>query len=332
MCIIINNAINLSYFPVGWNNSKCVPVPKKGDPFAAENYRPISMIATLSKIMEKIMMIKIDNFVTKHNIIPMNQFGFGRGLATLHPLLKFTSEAAIEANKHKYTACAFLDIQKAFDSVWIDGLIYKMLTVFKFPLNMCILIKNYLKGRSFFVEIDGERLITYKTETGVPQGSILGPLLYKIFVADIPSGSNNVQVYLYADDTAITSSSMCPLHAKNKLEIEIKNIKTFYDKWKLIINMNKTQFMIFQPKTKMVNPKRHKKIFNCMLEIENYKTPKSDECNYLGVTLNKFLRFDKHVKNKIDKARGALKMLAFIARNSKLKVKIKLLLYTRCVS
>lgn len=331
LCIVLNNCINNSYFPDIWKLSRYIAVPKKGDRSNPENYRPIALIPILSKILEKILKNKIDKFCSDKEIIPPNQFGFEKGLSTHHPLIKLTAEAAFAAENHLYTACAFLDVQKAFDAVWIEGLVHKMYETFKFPTQMCKIILSYLLNRRFFVNVGDEKSLSHKIATGVPQGSILGPLLYKIFIADIPSNVTEAEIILYADDTAITAKSSCPLMATKKIESVIKEIKSYYDKWKVSINKSKTQFMVFTPNCKHRRKTSFTKLQQCNLNIDDCIIERTQHCKYLGVLLSSNLKFDKHVEEKVDMARKSFGAISFIASNASLNKKVKLLLYKQIV-
>ncbi|GFU11018.1 probable RNA-directed DNA polymerase from transposon X-element [Trichonephila clavipes] len=141
------------------------------------------------------------NFINENNILNPNQYGFTNKLSTLHPLLRRTENISEGFQKKKSTGAVFLDIQKAFDRVWINGLTFKLIT-FKIPHPLIHLIHSYLTNRSFRIRINETLSNEHSVSAGCPQGSLLGPLLFNLYINDIPDYSLT-KINLYADDTAI---------------------------------------------------------------------------------------------------------------------------------
>ncbi|GFX63107.1 probable RNA-directed DNA polymerase from transposon X-element [Trichonephila clavipes] len=186
-----------------WKEAIIFPINKPGkDPHLASSYRPISLLSTIGKLTESIILHRLKNFINENNILNPNQYGFTNKLSTLHPLLRLTENISEGFQKRKASGAVFLDIQKAFDRVWINGLTFKLIT-FKIPHPLIHLIHSYL---SLIAPSESELNETLSNEhsvsAGCPQGSLLGPLLFNLYINDIPNYSLT-KINLYADDTAI---------------------------------------------------------------------------------------------------------------------------------
>ncbi|GFT18635.1 probable RNA-directed DNA polymerase from transposon X-element [Trichonephila clavipes] len=185
-----------------WKEAIIFPINKPGkDPHLASSYRPISHLSTIGKLTESIILHRLKNFINENNILNPNQYGFTNKLSTLHPLLRLTENISEGFQKKKSTGAVFLDIQKAFDRVWINGLTFKLIT-FKIPHPLIHLIHSYLTNRSFRIRINETLSNEHSVSAGCPQGSLLGPLLFNLYINDIPDYSLT-KINLYADDTTI---------------------------------------------------------------------------------------------------------------------------------
>ncbi|GFX52861.1 probable RNA-directed DNA polymerase from transposon X-element [Trichonephila clavipes] len=170
--------------------------------------RPISLLSTIGKLTESIILHRLKNFINENNILNPNQYGFTNKLSTLHPLLRLTENISEGFQKKKSTRAVFLDIQKAFDRVWINGLTFKLIT-FNIPHPLIHLIHSYLTNRSFRIRINETLSNEHSVSAGCPQGSLLGPLLFNLYINHIPDYSIT-KINLYADDTAIHQRPKIP--------------------------------------------------------------------------------------------------------------------------
>ncbi|GFW84492.1 probable RNA-directed DNA polymerase from transposon X-element [Trichonephila clavipes] len=201
LTILINKILKFNHFPDNWKEAIIFPINKPGkDPHLATSYRPISLLSTISKLTESIILHRLKNFINEHNLLNPNQYGFTNKLSTLHPLLRLTEHISEGFQKRKSTGAVFLDIQKAFDRVWINGLTCKLISYNLPPLIH--LIHSYLTNRSFKIRINETLSNEHSVSAGCPQGSLLGPLLFNLYVNDIPDYTLT-KINLYADDTAI---------------------------------------------------------------------------------------------------------------------------------
>ncbi|GFU80840.1 probable RNA-directed DNA polymerase from transposon X-element [Trichonephila clavipes] len=195
-------SIRVEGYDDNWKEAIIFPINKPGkDPHLASSYRPISLLSTISKLTESIILHRLKNFINENNILNPNQYGFTNKLSTLHPLLRLTENISEGFQKTKSTGAVYLDIQKAFDRVWFNGLTFQLIT-FKIPHPLIHLIRSYLTNRSFRIRINETLSNEHSVSAGCPQGSLLGPLLLNLYINDIPDYSLT-KINLYADDTAI---------------------------------------------------------------------------------------------------------------------------------
>ena len=207
---IYEYCLNNQYFPKEWKHGIVITIPKPNtNPHKANNYRPITLLSVLAKNLEQIMK-KLILETIDHNI-PNYQFGFREKCSTIHPLTIITSNIQTTKLEGQYSAAIFIDINKAFDSVWHWGLLYK-LAYLNCPKYLVYMIKMYLKERTLQIKIDTSYSKTFKMQQGLPQGSPLSPLLYNIYCHDIYNHENdlahfnpNLYILQYADDTVLIS-------------------------------------------------------------------------------------------------------------------------------
>uniref|UniRef100_A0A1B0CHA5 Putative reverse transcriptase-like protein n=1 Tax=Lutzomyia longipalpis TaxID=7200 RepID=A0A1B0CHA5_LUTLO len=207
---IFGLCMSIGYFPRAWKQAVVVPVPKPGkDHSLASSYRPISLLSTLGKIFEKIILKRLDHFISVNNIIRDEQFGFRRGHSTTHQLVRISSSIKKGLSQKRSTGMVIFDIEKCFDTIWHDAVVYKMLCL-KFPSYICKLIQSFLRDRSFAVRMGSAISAPSDIPYGLPQGSALSPTLFNIFTHDLPSVFKRCYSSLFADDTALlyTDSSI----------------------------------------------------------------------------------------------------------------------------
>ncbi|GFX57381.1 probable RNA-directed DNA polymerase from transposon BS [Trichonephila clavipes] len=184
---LINKILLLHHFPNNWKTAIVFPIHKEGkDKYLPDSYRPISLLSTLSKIAEHVILNRIHDHIYKSNFLNPNQYGFTKTLSTYHPLLRLTERISAGFQNGYTTGAVFLDIQKAFDRVWVDGLIFKLITN-NFPPALIHILYSYLTDRRYRVRVNDTLSDTHHVNIGVTQGSLLGPVLFNIYVNDIPS-------------------------------------------------------------------------------------------------------------------------------------------------
>ena len=251
---------------------------KGGNKEEVSNYRPVSLLPVTGKIFEKILHYQIVNFLDKNEFLSDKQNGFRKERSTLGSIVNFTSDIFEAINDRKYTVAAFIDLKKAFDTVNHKILLEKMYLA-GIKGNVLNLLTDYLNNRYQKTLSNGKISEFNKITCGVPQGSILGPLFFLIYINDLQGILGNTNFHLYADDTVI----YCMNENIELAEIELQAVLDKFSKWckinALTINTNKTKTMIFGSRHKLKNIiKPELKINDEILQlVPTYK--------YLGVNL-----------------------------------------------
>ena len=240
LTIIINNSFRTKEFPSLWKIAKVVPIFKRGGKGIIGNYRPISLLPTMSKIIEKLMDAQLREYLDKENLLNEDQYGFRKGHETSHALIK-TQDLILQARKNKeLTIGVFLDLKKAFDTVSHKTLLEKI----KHLGIDNSLLKSYLTHRRQYTDINGEKSNKRNIECGVPQGSILGPLLFLIFINDLQN-STNMKTILFADDTTLLASDRDAKKLIKETNNNLQKIKKWFEANGLTVHEQKTNFMVF---------------------------------------------------------------------------------------
>lgn len=274
------------------------PGKPRNDP---NSYRPISLLSSVSKICEKIIYKLINDHLNKNTTLPNEQYGFRKQHNATHQICRLTEHILQNFTHSKKTGAIFLDVAKAFDKVCHNRLLYKLIKI-GLPTAITKLIKSYLMDKKFIIKINEEQSTSTEIRAGVPQGSVLGPLLYLIYVADIPT-SPNTNIAIFADDTAIYTSSKKTSKIVKDLNEHLETIQKWASFWNIKLNEDKTQAILFKnKKEKTVQSTPKTKIGNTLI-------PWSSSVKYLGVTLDRNLTFKQHTDNvskKTKQIRGYL--------------------------
>lgn len=319
---IMNACLKIGYFPEKWKVSKVLPFPKPGKPSnKPENLRPISLLSHISKILEKIILLRLQFEVNEKEILQDEQFGFRSKHSTNHALINIITEITNGLNRKESTSMVLLDVEKAFDTVWIDGLVFKLIK-HKISPYLIKIIQNYLSNRKIIVYLDdfcsNEKLVS----AGVPQGSLLGPLLFIIYISDMPK-NQSTKLSIFADDTSILSTDKSPKQATQNIQNHLNELQDYFTTWKIKINANKTEQITF---TKKRNIKDDQLPFQLQYNSEKIEIVRS--AKYLGVFLSCNLKFNIHVKHVIQKAKKAMNTLfPFIKYENDFNLENKLLMY-----
>ncbi|GBN29799.1 RNA-directed DNA polymerase from mobile element jockey [Araneus ventricosus] len=244
---IFNHMLKFRHFPNCWKTARVLPILKPGkDPTHPVSYRPISLLPTLSKLGEKLILNRYLTHAAKLRLPIPQQFGFTPQLSTTHQLLRVVEHINEGKNSNLATAAIFLDIAKAFDKVWIEDLIHKLIA-YKFPQYIIEIIQSYLTNRHFIVLVKNSDSTPRKIQAGVPQGGILVPIIFVLYLNDIPQ-VRNIMISLYADDTAILSQGKTPDKAIVPLQNYLKNLEAWLVRWKIKLNVDKTEAILFNKK------------------------------------------------------------------------------------
>lgn len=324
LTLIICACLKLCYFPNSWKHAIVTPIKKPGkDGQCVSSYRPISLLSNISKILEKIILARLRNFADDNDIIPETQHGFRKKRSTITQLTHVNSLIKSNLNNQITTGLLILDIEKAFDRVWHDGLVYKM-SRFNFPKYLIKIIASFISQRSFQVSLSGAKSSRRSIFYGCPQGAVLSPFLYSIYIADAPS-PNNCTVAFYADDTAIICNENKWTDTEECLRKAVNEFFAFYEKWRININVEKTKAVLITKRLVKELPSSPFHVLNAQIEWTN-------EAKYLGVILDRRLTYRKHVDFVLQKAQMAIRLLyPLMCRKAKLDKNNKILLYKSCI-
>ena len=306
---IFNACLEQQEWPREWKISSVVPIHKKGNKSEVKNYRPVSLLSVVSKVLEKIIATRLTHHLLANHLLSSRQFGFKKGYsaADLHLLLTTNWTTALDQGKK---TCVFaLDIEGAFDRVWHAGLVEKLRAA-GVEGELLSLLSNYLHNRQLKVVLNGKESSLYTINAGVPQGSVLGPLLWNIFINDllhiIP------EAHAFADDGTL-AVSYYPADEEatvSLLNTRLSDIAAWGEKWQVKFAPHKTQFMII---SRTEN--------NLQFNFNGNEIKPQDEIEILGVLYDRKLTFKRHIENIARKAStkiASLRKIAwFLDRNGK---------------
>ena len=233
--------------------ARVIPLFKSGDKSTFTNYRPISILPAFSKILERIVYNRILSYLNERNILSDSQFGFRKNHSTEYALSILYDRLSNAIDNNEYTAGIFLDLSKAFDTVNHQILLEK-LNHYAIRGVAHSWISSYLSNRKQFVQYDSVCSAHSVISCGVPQGSILGPLLFLIYINDLCNVSKVLDFILFADDTNIFFSHRNEDYLQNTLNVELDNVTNWCQANRLSINIKKSKFMIFKPRQKKAEP------------------------------------------------------------------------------
>ena len=316
LTFIFNAMLRLEYFPSQWKCAEVIMLlkPNKSES-CLSSYRPISLLVTFSKVFERILLRRMSPVLAELNIIPEHQFGFRSGHGTVEQCNRITKSITNAFECKQYCAGVFLDVKQAFDKVWHLGLLYKIKKWL--PASYYFILKSYLSDRTFYVQERNEKSELCKIAAGVPQGSVLGPVLYTLFTADIPV-CENVQMGTYADDTAIIATSENPVNASSYIQNELSILEKWLKYWRIVINVEKSAQITFTLRRGVCPP----------VTLNGLTMPVKETVKYLGVHLDRRLTWKPHIKAKQTQLKAKTKkMYWLLGPRSQLSLENKIRIY-----
>ena len=290
LTFLLNLSLSTGCFPECFKLAKVIPIHKKDDLTCINNYRPISLLSSFSKILERIVYDRLYNFLSTNFLLSPCQFGFRKSYSTDLALIDLCDKISRSlADKH-HVLGVFMDLSKAFDTLDHKILLYKLK---HYGLRgICYKwFESYLSNRTQFVSHLSTNSATLPTSCGVPQGSILGPLLFLIYVNDICSVSNVLQFILYADDTNVFYSDPNFERLFAVMNEELPKLSTWFRSNKLSLNLIKTNYIHFK------NPQAPKIDNYPDLIIDNVSLEPKENTKFLGVTIDHYLNWNSHIEN-----------------------------------
>lgn len=304
ICLPLAHIFNLSLrtgcHPDILKISKTIPVFKKGSRLLVSNYRPISLLSNLNKILEKVVHSRVYQFLEDYQCIYSLQFGFRKKHSTNHALIQITETIRQALDDKKFACGIFVDLQKAFDTVNHNILIDK-LDHYGIRGTANKWFSSYLNNRSQFVSILGFDSSVKNVPHGVPQGSVLGPLLFLIYINDLYSAIKHSKVFHFADDTNLLNISDTPKKMQKNVNSDLKILYNWLLANKISLNCDKTEIIFFH--------KPGERALNIKIKMNGHRLFPSPYIKYLGMHLDETLNGSFHVQNlskKLKRANGML--------------------------
>lgn len=318
---IINGSIRTGYFPKTWKLADVIVFPKPGkSSHLPASYRPISLLPTLSKVLEKVILWRVTKYLSHDDIIPAFQFGFRAKHSTNHQLLRLSQSIIHGFERKQHTAAVFLDVAQAFDRVWHTGLVLKLHRI-SLPNYLIQLIQNFLTNRQFTVRIGNIKSELKPIKAGVPQGSILAPILFNIYCYDIPDVSPS-NLAMYADDTVIFYSHSSIEEASNSIQLSVTRLSQWFTTWRISVNAAKTEAKIFSLKRFNNPPPLH-------INRERITwLPTNQPVKYLGVLMDTKLSWKSHITRTASLGTARVfQLYPLLNRRSTLSIESSILLF-----
>ena len=316
---IFNLSIKTGVYPDILKIAKVIPIFKKGAPTSINNYRPISILSPINKIFEKILYARLIKYINKSKLLYKYQYGFRKNHSTEQALIELVDQIRLSIGERQMTCGIFIDLSKAFDTVNHQILLDK-LEHYGIRGHALELFKSYLSNRKQYVHIEKCKSQTRPISCGVPQGSVLGPLFFLLFINDLPKCCTNGKVRLFADDTTIffhTNSIDDVISTGKTIMTQITN---WFTANKLTLNADKSSFTLFKSSKKVIpNIPDHINFFN-------QKIKRTSHIKFLGVILDENLTWNHHI-NEICSKLKRLFHIFYNIRNYLSKVNIKTIYY-----
>ena len=304
LTILFQNSTKSSCYPVIWKRSNIIAAHKKNDKQLVENYRPISLLLIFGKIFEKIIFDRLYNFLLQKELLNPNQSGFCPSDSCVNQLIAITHEIfkAFDCNPSLEVRSVFLDISKAFDKVWHEGLLYKLKSM-GISGELYNLLENYLSDRFQRVLLNGQASSWRPVLAGVPQGSILGPLLFLIYINDLPNELKS-NAKLFVDDTPLFTIVKDKTESANILSNDLSEISKWAYDWKMLFNPDPCK-----PAQEVVFSRKKKTQSHPAISLNNIQVERTSYQKHLGLLLDEKLNFKQHVDSAILKMNKGISVI-----------------------
>ena len=288
LTLLYNKSILNAIYPSKLKLAKVIALYKKKSHSVPSNYRPISLLNCFNKIFEKLIHVQMTNFIEKHKILYINQFGFRKYHSTTLALIDTVDFIRKHINNKEYVLGIFLDVEKAFDSI-DHSVLLKKLAHYGFRGHVNSFLSSYLAGRMQYTYINGCESQHLAINYGVPQGSILGPLLFILFVNDISESVPGSKCNLFADDTSVLIHHKDINVLKQEGETIARNIYKWFVLNRLSLSICKSNFVLFRGKKKNANID-----FN-EIKLDHDSIPRASFVKYIGIYIDETLSWNKHI-------------------------------------
>ena len=325
---IANRSILSGYMPNILKVGKQTPIFKSGENWFS-NYRPITVVNSISKIIEKLVGDRLISYLETFELLNKNQFGFRKKHSTIHAMINLLDTCLNSLDQKLTVGGVFLDISKAFDCV-DHNILFDKLKNYGIRGNILEWFKSYLSNRELYVSVDGEVSSNYKLSYGVPQGSVLGPVLFLLYINDIINSSNKFHFSMFADDTALILKIDRESYDET-IRLELLKVMKWFDANMLLLNVDKTKYLYFGPHYNIIHT-----LQSCVPEYLYKKTiavnvdiVENNEVKYLGVVFDNKLKFDKQIRGTTMKLS---RMVGILWKCRDLPIAAKLTIYHSLVA
>ena len=307
--IIFKNCLRRGLFLEIWKYANVVPVHKKNEKNVKENYRPISLLPIFGKILEKLMYDSLYSHLVSHELLNPNQSRFCPGDSTVNQLISITHTIfkAFDCNPPLDVRSVYLNISKAFDRVWNEGLTYKLKRS-GVSGQFLSLIQSFLKDRKQRTVLNGQSSNWGGVLAGVPQGSILGPLLFLVYINDLTAGLK-YNVKLFADDTSLFTIVQDSATAANDMNHDLELIKQWANDWRMPFNPDPQKQAV-----ELISSRKRIEIDHPVVLFNDIPVKQVKEYKHLGIVLDSKLSFSAHIKSAISKTRKGIGLLKYLSK------------------
>jgi hypothetical protein len=302
LSVLFHKIYERKEIPEQWKVSKVIPLHKKGKKEDIENYRPIANLCSITKVFEKLILLRLEEIEKENNIdlTGYEQHGFKKKRSTVTAGLTLQTIIAREMDMDSYVAMSSLDLSAAFDLVNLD-LLMKRLKIMGIPGDLLQLLEVWLRQRSFYVEANGQNSTILENDVGTIQGSILGPILYALFIRPL---YKITKVTTFADDNYVVKFNKEKKMALEELRKELEKIIKWLKGSGLKVNEKKTELCIFHRNGNT----------DGSLSIDNSLITSKNEINVLGITFDSKLQWSSQVSRAIRGANNALQAIKLIRK------------------
>jgi Reverse transcriptase (RNA-dependent DNA polymerase)/Endonuclease-reverse transcriptase len=325
---VINSVITEGKYPDLWKISKISPIPKVKNPKEAQDLRPINILPLCEKVLEIVLHKQMSEYIKEKNILCEMQSGFRKNHSCESAIQIVLAKWRRLIEEGNVVIAVFLDFKRAFETIDRDLLITK-LKKYGFSADSLKLLKSFLSDRKQYVYVNGQKSKCIDVNIGVPQGSVLGPLLFILYINDLPENLKDVLVKIFADDTLISAFGKTYKEAASKINSKLQITNTWLEKNKVKLNAEKSKCMVLT-KSKRSFTALQPDIIRFPIVINETNLEIVHIMKYLGVMIDSNLKFNDHVSYVIKKAGTKINYLCRISK--KLSKKTKILLYNCIIS
>ena len=307
LVIMFNKSLGTASFPDSWKTARVTPIFKDGEKDEKSNYRPISILPVISKVFERIVFNQLYEYLNRNSLLYKRQSGFRELFSTISCLLVNVDDWHNGIDTGHYIGSVFIDLKKAFDTV-NQRILCEKLMHYGIQDREIGWFQSYLSNRRQFCRVDGVDSEINHVKFGVPQGSCLGPLLFLVYVNDLPCSVKNSTVSMYADDTSLSYKSKALTQLNEAMNHDFMSLESWLKGNKIFLNVAKTHTMLICSKSKQRALINSNEKLDIKVKDENLKIV--EKIKYLGVQIDQNLEWKEHIKyisSKVSRAIGFLK-------------------------